>query len=301
MPRPTPCRVAWSLAVLVASASGCADAVAPAAVPCSGPCVDASTLFDASTAGAITGQVVWIGGVPAAKPFPHRLNVIVDDAAKEARLRSNPFVPHVDEATRGIQDAVITLRGVDMRRARQWDHPGVRIEFSDLDLRVRQGARVDHMGFVRRGAGIEVVSCESRFHGLQANGAEWFSLSLPDPNKPLIRMLDRAGVVELTSGAGYAWMRAFLLVADHPYMTRTDDRGRFTLDQVPPGRYEVVCWMPGWEEIDHDRDPEMGFVTRVRYTPGATVSQTVDLSAKQRCDAQLVVGMDAFSSQGVGQ
>src|SRR5262249_43168253 len=188
-----------------------------------------------------------------ARPFPHRLNVVLDDRASEARLRCNQSAPHVDACSRAVQDAVVTLRGVDVRRARPWNHPSVQVEFSELQLQIRQGASLERIGIVRRGECIEIVSREQRFHPLHASGADWFALTFPAREKPLSRMLDRAGIVELASGAGYAWMRAFLLVDDHPYNTRTDGQGRFTLDQVPPGRYEVVCLMPNWEEMDHDR------------------------------------------------
>jgi hypothetical protein len=280
----------------MASAAGCSDAIAPAAVPRSGPCADASILFDPSTTGVISGQVVWAEDDPAPMPFKHRLNVAVEDAATEARLRSNRLVPLIDASSRGVRDAVVTLRGMDVRRARPWDHPTVHVEFSDLQLRVRQGASEERVGFVRRGESIAMVSREPRFHVLQARGTDWFTLAFADPDLPLRRVLDLAGVIELRSGAGYAWMRAFLLVDDHPYATRTDVEGRFTLDRVPPGHYAVVCWMPCWEEREHDRDPDTGFVTRVRYGSPATVSQAVELAATQLCDVRLVVGPDAFSS-----
>jgi hypothetical protein len=270
-------------------------------VPHAGPCADASTCFDPASAGVITGEVIWDGEPPTAAPFQHRLNVALDDPAMEAQVRGNRLAPQIDPRSRAVQDAVVTLRGIDVRHARPWDHPAARVEFRDLQLLIYQGAGVERVGFVRRGECIDIVSREPRFHALHGSGADWFALTFPEPDKPLTRMLDRAGIVELRSGAGYAWMRAFLLVDDHPYATRTDAKGQFTLDQVPPGRYEAVCWMPGWEEIDHYRDPEMGFVTRVGRGASARVGKIVELPAKQRCEVRLVVGMDAFSSQGGDQ
>ena len=67
--------------------------------------------------------------------------------------------------------------------------------------------------------------------------------------------------VELTSGAGHYWMRAYLMVAEHPYYALTNADGRFVLPQVPPGRYEIVCWLPILPAGGHEsllRDPTIG-------------------------------------------
>lgn len=37
-------------------------------------------------------------------------------------------------------------------------------------------------------------------------------------------------------------MRAIVLVLDTPYFTTTDEGGRFTLDEVPPGEYTLNVW-----------------------------------------------------------
>jgi hypothetical protein len=103
----------------------------------------------------------------------------------------------------------------------------------------------------------------------------------PDPNRPLARPLKENGVVELTSAAGYYWMRAYLFVDDHPYYARTDKEGRFSLNQVPPGRYEVVCWMPNWQEARHERDPESSLVTRLFFQPPVTLVQNVELGKRE--------------------
>ena len=40
----------------------------------------------------------------------------------------------------------------------------------------------------------------------------------------------------------HEWMRAWIWVFDHPYFTTTDDAGRFSIADVPPGEYVVVAW-----------------------------------------------------------
>jgi hypothetical protein len=260
----------------LAGVSGCADS---SAAP---PCCSASC-FDADAAGRIEGRVIWAGEPPCAAPLPYRLPAGLSDEAS-ARLRVNDFVPAIDSNSRGVTDAVVYLRGVDPHAARPWDHPHVAVEQRDLQLHVLQGSRDGRVGFVRRGDGIDMVSREPRFHSLRAQGSAWFTLAFPDADQPLARPLDETGVVELTSGAGYYWMRAYLLIDDHPYYARTDADGHFALPSVPPGQYEIVCWMPNWRETGHDRNPDTGRVTRLSFAPPAAVKQAVELGARQTRD-----------------
>ena len=40
----------------------------------------------------------------------------------------------------------------------------------------------------------------------------------------------------------HPWMKAWILVSDHPYFAVTDTNGNFSIDGIPGGTYEVVCW-----------------------------------------------------------
>ena len=40
----------------------------------------------------------------------------------------------------------------------------------------------------------------------------------------------------------HPWMRTWVLVSDHPYFAVTDKSGNFTINDIPAGTYEVVCW-----------------------------------------------------------
>ena len=37
-------------------------------------------------------------------------------------------------------------------------------------------------------------------------------------------------------------MSAVVLIFDHPYFTEADVAGRYRLDKIPPGDYELVAW-----------------------------------------------------------
>src|SRR6185369_13034566 len=93
----------------------------------------------------------------------------------------------------------------------------------------------------------------------------YFALPLIEANKMHERTLNQKGLVDLTCGAGYYWLHAHLFVADHPYYTCTDGEGRFTLDQVPAGAYEVVCWLPSCHLLRKEIDPETAITARLAW------------------------------------
>jgi hypothetical protein len=55
-------------------------------------------------------------------------------------------------------------------------------------------------------------------------------------------LLERDGFVELSAGGKGQAASGWVVVAPHPYYAVTDERGRFALDQVPPGQYTLVVW-----------------------------------------------------------
>jgi hypothetical protein len=252
-------------------------------------------MFDPTTAGTITGRVAWAGPLPKVPPFEIRALIQPGDKQGQPRLiRENPNAPAVDPATRGVAGAVVFLRGVRAEKARPWDLPPVRVEQRDRRLHVLQGDTDSRVGFVRTGDEVEMVSREARFHSLHAGGDAFFTLTFPDPDRPRRRRLTSPGLVELTSAANYYWMRGYLFVADHPYYARTDAQGRFRLERVPPGRYEVVCWHPSWLEQGHDRDPETSLVFRLRFCPPVERERRVELGPRGEAVAELSLSAADF-------
>ena len=86
--------------------------------------------------------------------------------------------------------------------------------------------------------------------------------------------------MELTAPPPPSGCSGYLFVDDHPYYTRTDSEGRFRLTGVPPGCYEVVCWLPDCREDRHEGDPETSLVTRVYFRPPLGSVRPVQLEAK---------------------
>jgi len=250
--------------------------------------------FDEESTGTVVGRVTWAGDVPQVKPFRAPVSPATERISEQDQDWPNPLVPVVDPKTRGLAEVVVELRGVELSRARQWDHAPVRVEMSDCQFRVRQDDRVGRTGFVRTGDAIEMTSRQAEFDIVQARGVAFFSLAFPDRGPVRSRRLAQRGLVEIVSGAGHFWMRAHLFVSDHPYLTATDRDGRFTLPQVPPGDYQLVCWHPNWQPGDYERDVGTLRYARMSCRPAVEVVQPIRVEAGKTATATSTFSLDDF-------
>lgn len=270
------------LVVLPLLLSGCGHPVATDSPPTEIP--PTGTHFDPTTAGTLQGTVTWAGSLPLVKPFSSPPRPLIQPPAGPSFPYPNPNEPRIDPQTRTVADVVVFLRGVDPERGRRWDLPPVCIEQKDARFVVHQGERTGRVGIVQRGTAVEMVSRDHELHSLQARGAAFFTFVFPDPDRPRQRVLPERGLVELNSGAGCFWMRAYLLVEEHPYFAVTNAAGEYTLPQVPEGTYDLVCWHPSWKVARSDLDPNAALVSRVFYEP--PLEKSVRISIRRGVVAQ---------------
>ena len=55
---------------------------------------------------------------------------------------------------------------------------------------------------------------------------------------------DQPGIVRVFCEI-HSHMNAFILVFGHPFFAMTDAEGRYRIDNVPPGTYNVIAWNEG--------------------------------------------------------
>lgn len=72
-------------------------------------------------------------------------------------------------------------------------------------------------------------------------------------NDPFSEVIPTGGALEKTfprqelsplrvDCSSHAWMRAYLVVTDHPYVAVTDKDGRFSIEKIPFGEWEFRLW-----------------------------------------------------------
>ncbi|MBI3821276.1 MAG: hypothetical protein HY289_01195 [Planctomycetes bacterium] len=263
--------------------SGCSEAPAPAPLDDARETALAGS-FDRAATGVIRGRVTWDGDVPASH------EMVVRENAFNPRLHLNParyltpHVPTVHPQDRGVENAVVFLRVVDPHRSKAWDYPKARVVFNERRLTIEQGPHVSSVGFIRCGSAIDIVNRDSEFHLLRARGGAFFAMPLIEPNRNHERRLTQAGIVDLTCGAGYYWLHAHLFVVEHPYYTRTDPSGAFSLTGVPDGTYELVCWLPSWHVERKEYDPETAIIARWAWASPKEQTRAVEVKTLGTCE-----------------
>jgi plastocyanin len=58
------------------------------------------------------------------------------------------------------------------------------------------------------------------------------------------RLAKVPGVVDVQC-VRHPWMHGYIAVFNHPYFAVTDEKGGFTIDSLPPGKYTVLAWHQG--------------------------------------------------------
>jgi hypothetical protein len=258
----------------------------------SAPLTELGGSFDATRCGSIAGQVTWTGPIPTVPDIPM---IQVPNPPGGKTVLPNPNAPRVS-ASSGVANAVVWLESIDLLRSRSWNHEDVLVEATRAELTVRQGNKSGRIGIVRRGGSATLVSREPALHdiSIRGRGAAFFTQMLHDANKPVQREMQQTGVVELTSGSGYYWLRGYLLVSDHPYVAVTDSDGTFQFDRVPDGSYDLVCCKANWHIEHTERDPEWLGPVRLFYQPPIEIRKRIKVIAGQATEMSFVLSEDLF-------
>ena len=188
-----------------------------------------STALDAGT---LKGHVKYDGKAPK----PKRLRMDADPVCGSSHsgpVRSENFKMAKDGS---MEDALVYLKNVKYSG-------GVPSEPAVLD---QKGCiYVPHVFGMMAGQELLIKNSDATLHNIH---------SMPKVNKefnfamPKVVKKKKASFAKSEPDPFYIkcdvhpWMKTWVLVSDHPYYAVTDKNGNFSIDNIPPGTYEVVCW-----------------------------------------------------------
>lgn len=180
----------------------------------------------------LSGTVTLNGAIPKPKPLPvHRDSAVCGASVPDESLT-------VDLETRGIVGVVVSLAGVT--RGKALPEAGT-ATIQNLNCRFHKRATAALVGSVLHIENRDPVMHNTHVREETRFGDTIINVAQPVGAPVIEKDLDETGLLDVRCDA-HTFMRASLHVFGHPYFTVTDETGRFTLRQVPPGTYRLKVW-----------------------------------------------------------
>ncbi len=111
---------------------------------------------------------------------------------------------------------------------------------------------IPHVSVVTVGTEVNFPNNDTVFHNVFTEyHASKFDLGMYPRGKSKKQTFDRAGVAVLMCSV-HPEMSAYVVVVDTPYYAVADGKGRFTIPNVPAGKYRAQVWHESGEKATED-------------------------------------------------
>jgi plastocyanin len=93
------------------------------------------------------------------------------------------------------------------------------------------------------GSTVKIVNSDGILHNIHTYSEKnpSFNMAQPKFKKVIEQKIDQPEVIKVTCDA-HGWMHGWWVATDTPYYAVTDDKGNYTIANVPPGDYTVEVW-----------------------------------------------------------
>lgn len=134
----------------------------------------------------------------------------------------------------------------DRRRSVVYFESAPRAAFDTREERARMDQRnetfVPHVLAIVAGTWVDFPNNDVTYHNVfSLSKARTFDLGRYAAGRSKAERFDRPGVIRVFCEI-HSHMSAFILVFTHRYFAVTDDDGRYRLDNVPSGTYNLIAW-----------------------------------------------------------
>ncbi|MGH9545800.1 MAG: carboxypeptidase regulatory-like domain-containing protein [Terriglobales bacterium] len=233
--------------------------------------------------GTISGTVKWSGPLPHLPAFPIDKDpqVCDPDSHKTRDLERLIVGPE-----NGVANTVVFLK--DISRGKAMDLPEQRRSLNQKQCRYEP-----HILLVPENGTLQLKSSDAVLHTVHMDGAASYNLPFPFVDRTVTRTMPTAGLVNLRCNGGHAWMNAEIMVVSHPYYAVTDENGKFELNDVPPGTYQIVAWHEGWKLVREEAAFDVLTERKIRrpiFSDPKTWQKQVTVSPDETAVVNFVLG-----------
>jgi plastocyanin len=102
------------------------------------------------------------------------------------------------------------------------------------------------------GGTVEFLNTDRLLHNLHSTSTVNPTFNRTQPRGRTIPMVFKQPEIIRVVCDLHPWMRAWVVVAEHPFYAVTNDQGEFRLDNVPPGQYTLQVWQESLGTVTQD-------------------------------------------------
>ena len=204
----------------------------------------------AFAAGTVSGTVKLDGPAPAPKTV---------EVTKDKEVCG--LKPHVEEQllvdpSGGIANAVVIIKGAAGKAT-----PGeVKFDQKGCDY-------VPHVLAFPAGSTVDIINSDGILHNIHTYSTKnpSFNMAQPKFRKEIKQKVDQPEVIKVTCDA-HGWMKGWWVATDTPYFAVTDDKGNYSIANVPAGSYTVTVWQEKLGTQDAKADVKDGATATTNFT-----------------------------------
>jgi plastocyanin len=175
------------------------------------------------------------GTIKVAKPAPAPpAHAVVKDGSVCGKEAPNEAV--VVDKNGGLRNVVVFLKDARFE--------GKPAPVANAVLDQHECRYFPHVQALTVGTPLSLMNNDAILHNVHANdtGMTVFNVAMPIKGQKLPIPMRKPGLMKLQCDAGHTWMNGWIYVFEHPFFAVTDDKGAFTIKDVPPGEYTVELW-----------------------------------------------------------
>lgn len=219
------------------------------------------TTMSVSAGGKITGVVKFNGEIPEKK----KLEITKDEKVCGAEDKFDESLV-VGEGN-VLKNTIVYL--IDISKGKDFDKEA-KIEIDQKGCKF-----TPHVQIVPVGARITMLNTDKINHNVHIFSKKPVNKQQPKTRRkmPLAAVKKAEGPVEVKCDI-HGWMKAWIAYVPHPYFAVTNEKGEFTLEDVPAGTYKLGYW----HEVCGSNNKEPVTVT---VTAGGEVKQDFTLKLKK--------------------
>lgn len=253
----------------------------------------AYTVVTVNDGGTITGTVKWAGTRPKPMMFTINKDQNVCDP-NNVKLRDLERLEIGEDG--GVSNTVVYLANIS--QGKSMDLP-----LGRRSLNQKQCRYEPHIFLVPQGAALNMMTSDPVLHNIHMTGASSYNAAFVNRNQVVTEKLNDPGLIDVQCNGGHAWMNAEIMVVRHPYYAVTDENGKFTLTDVPPGEYQIVAWHEGWHIAGKESKIDVFSQTtmqHLRYSEPMKWKKSVSVQANKSSEVDFEISEPGGAGMAAG-